>query len=188
MTRYSPARQYLSAGLVALALAAISAWFGVTWAPAYIPAFLLLASAAVVLYLAFRPSVEIHGSHLAIGDRSIEWSEIERVDWTGWISPMVVQLTLTHEERVLVIYPGDRDAVGNLLRDLRKNARNALIDGIPHREFWRNSEFLEEPERRNLRAPRYRVLTEEDEAEVERLYQQLKAAGHLEPKNSADEN
>ena len=33
-------------------------------------------------------------------------------------------------------------------------------------------------------APRYRILRPEDEAEVERLYQRLKAVGNLDQKNS----
>jgi hypothetical protein len=36
-------------------------------------------------------------------------------------------------------------------------------------------------------SPRYPLLRPEDEAEVERLYQRLKAVGHLDPKNSPDE-
>jgi len=39
-------------------------------------------------------------------------------------------------------------------------------------------------ERKQSTLPRYRILLPEDEAEVERLYQRLKAVGHLDQKNS----
>jgi hypothetical protein len=39
-------------------------------------------------------------------------------------------------------------------------------------------------DRRALPSPRYKLLRAEDEAEVERLFHQLKTVGHLEPKNS----
>ena len=65
-------------------------------------------------------------------------------------------------------------------------SRDALIDGIPYRQYW--GEMLSSPsERRQLPSPRYRVLRPEDEMEIERLYQRLKTVGHLDPKNSSDE-
>ena len=58
----------------------------------------------------------------------------------------------------------------------RRTARNALIDGIPYRQFW--GEALPSQERR-LASPKYQLLRPEDEAEVERLFQRLKTVGHL---------
>ena len=44
-------------------------------------------------------------------------------------------------------------------------------------------------ERGQVQMPqRYRLLCPEDEAEVERLYQRLKSVGHLDQKNTTDEN
>ena len=37
-----------------------------------------------------------------------------------------------------------------------------------------------------LTSPKYRMLRTEDEEEVERLFQRLKAVGHLDPKNQSD--
>ena len=87
--RVVPSRQYLSAGLVALALATVSGWCAFEWVPAAIPAFLLLLSSALLMFLALRPPIEIHEKHLAIGNRMVLWAEIRRVDRSGWVSPPV---------------------------------------------------------------------------------------------------
>jgi hypothetical protein len=110
MTRYSPARHYLSFGIVALMLAGFSAWLGKDWTPAFIPAGLFLLSAACLVILAFRPAIEIHETYLAIGKRLIPWMDIRRLDRTGWISPLIVRMTLFDDTRLILIYPGDLDA------------------------------------------------------------------------------
>lgn len=181
MNSYPPSRHYLSAGLVGLALAAFSGWVAVNWAPAWIAAVLFVGSAAILLVLALQPSVEVYENHLALGKRVIQWSEIRRLDRTSWISPLVVQLTLSGDRRITLVYPGDIDSGKSLLRHLRRCARNALIDGIPYKQFW--GEALPSQERRSLPSPRYQLLRPEDEAEVERLFQRLKTVGHLD-KNS----
>ena len=186
MTRYSPSRQYLSAGVIAVFLAVLSGWVATDWTPAAIPAALLLLSAGIVLALAFQPVIEVNERSLIVGRRTIPWPEIRRVDRTGWMSPLVVHLTLTDRSRVLLIYPGELDSANRLLRQIRRCAREALIDGIPYRQFW--GEALQagvEPSL--LPPPRYPLLRAEDEAEVERLYQRLKTVGHIDPKNSSDE-
>jgi hypothetical protein len=185
MTRYSPSRNYRIAGLVALVFAGFSAWFAWNWPMAWVPAALFLASGALILALAFQPAIEIHESHLGVGKRAVPWSEVRRLDRTGWISPLVVHITLSNDRRFLLIYPGDLDSSNSLLRQLRRMAREALIDGVPYRQFW--GENVTTAERRPLPSPRYPLLRPEDEAEVERLYQRLKTVGHLDPKNSTDE-
>jgi hypothetical protein len=136
--------------------------------------------------LALRPPIEIRDQFLVIGKRKIRWGDIQRVDRTGWISPLIVRLTLADKSRVLLIYPGDLETSRSLLRHLRRHARQALIDGVPHRNYWGEG-APGTAGRKSLPAPRYPLLRDEDEAEVERLYQRLKTVGHLDPKNS-DEN
>jgi len=188
MTRYVPARHYLYFGVTALALATFSGWLGLglRWAPAFIPGVVFLVSSTLLLILAFRPAIEIHKEFLAIGNRRVPWMDIRRLDRTGWISPLIVRMTLFDDSRVLLIYPGDLDCCNNLLRNLRKLSCDALIDGVPHRQY--HGEALNPgPERRQLPSPRYRLLRPEDEAEVEKLYQRLKTVGHLDQKNTTDE-
>lgn len=186
MTRYVPAGHYLTFGLTALALAVFSGWLGIEWKPAFIPAGLFLLSAALLLMLAFRPALEIHEEYLAIGKRRVLWMDIRRLDRTGWISPLILRLTLFDDSRLLLVYPGDLESCNSLLRNLRRLSRDALIDGVPYRQYW--GEALNPgPDRRQLPSPRYRLLRPEDEAEVEKLYQRLKTVGHLDQKNTTDE-
>lgn len=173
------------AGLLALGLAVVSGWFAMLWVFSVALSVTLLASGVLLLWLACRPPIEISAEALRIGRRTIPWKNIRRVDRTGWMSPLVVHLILSSGERLLLIYPGSLESAGGLLRQLRQSAREALIDGIPHRQFW--GETQEPATQQALPSPRYQVLRPDDEAEVERLYLLLKTVGHLDPKNSPEE-
>lgn len=183
MTCYSPSRHYLTAGLIAIGLAAFSGWVALGWAPAFIASFLFVASAAILIILALQPPIEIYEHHLALGKRAIPWGDIQRLDRTSWISPLIVHLTLTGDRKTLLVYPGDIDSGKSLLRHLRRCAKDALIDGIPYRQFWGEA-LPSGSERRQLPSPRYHLLRPDDEAEVERLFQRLKTVGHLDPRSS----
>ena len=186
MSRYVPSRQYLGAGFVAWGLAAFSGWIAVTWTPALIPLGLFLLSSALMIFLSLRPPIEIREGHLVIGNRAIPWTDIRKVERTGWLSPLIVRLTLFDGSSVLLIYPGDLDSSHSLVRNLRRMSREALIDGVPYQQFWAG-QLPPGAERKSLPLPRYRLLRPEDEAEVERLYQRLKTVGRLDPKNSTEE-
>ena len=184
MTRYLPARHYRWFGVTAVLLGVFSGWLGLQWAPSFVPAGLFLATAAALFVLALRPSVEIHESHLAIGKRVIPWMDIRRLDRTGWISPLIVRLTLFDDSRVTLLYSGDLDSCNSLLRHLRRLSRDAMIDGVPYRQYW-GEVLAPAGERKQAPPPRYRILRPEDEAEVERLYQRLKTVGNLDQKNNS---
>jgi hypothetical protein len=184
--RYTPSRQYLTAGLISAALAVVSAVFATEWIIALFGAVLFFFSAIVVTLLATRPSVEIQEHFLVIGQRAIPWMDIRRVDRTGWISPLVLFLTLVNDERLFLVYPGQLDSANSLLRHIRRNAREALIDGVPWLQFWGEAtaptEAMQEPG-----PSKYRLLRSEDEAEVVRLFQLLKSEGHLDTHQPSDE-
>ena len=186
MSRYEPSRLFLQSGWGAIVLGAIVGWFGHNWAPAYAAVALFVVTAAALLFLALRPPIEIQDMYLVIGRRRIPWADIRRVDHQGWISPLVVRLTLADRSHILVLYPGDADSGNSLLHHLRRCSRQALIDGHPYRKFW-NEDVPVAAEGKPLPSPRYRLLLPEDEAEVERLYQRLKAVRRLDPDNSGDE-
>ncbi|MEO8027847.1 MAG: DUF3093 family protein [Bryobacteraceae bacterium] len=185
--RFSPSRTYAAAAIVALAASAFSVWCGIRWNPAFLPAALLFAGAIFAGWLATRPAVEIFESYLKIGDVQIPWLQIHRVDRTGWVSPLAVHLTMHGGERFLLLYPGDLDSANSLLRHLRRSSREALLDGVPYRQFW-GEVLTAAPERKQLAAPKVPLLLPEDEAEVERMFQRLKSVGHLDTKSSADES
>ena len=186
MTRYLPARHYLWLGIVAVVLAGFSAWIGYSFTPSLIPAGLFLLTGAVLMAMAFRPAIEVHEGYLSVGKRIIPWMDIRRVDRTRWISPLLARVTLFDNSRLFLLYPGDLDSCNSLLRHVRRLSRDALIDGIPYRQYW-GEVLASGGQRKQVPPPRYRILRPEDEAEVERLYQRLKTVGNLDQKNSTDE-
>ncbi len=185
MTSYRPAAYYTWFGIAAVALAGGAAWLGWTWAPmSFVAAGLFLLTACLLFAAALQPAIEIHEGYLSIGRRIIPWMDIRKLDRTGWISPLAVRISLFDDTSFLLIYPGDLDSCNSLLRHLRRLSRDATIDGVPYRQYWGE---MAGGERKQAPPPRYRILRPEDEAEVERLYQRLKAVGNLDQKNSADE-
>src|SRR6476646_6958870 len=187
MTRYLPAKQYLWLGAAAVVFSGLSAWFATTVALAFVPAALFFLTAVFLFAMALRPAIEVHEGYLSVGKRITPWMDIRRLDRTGWISPLIVRVTLFDDSRLLLVYPGDLDSCNSLLRHLRRLSRDALSDGIPYRQYW--GEVLAPTSERKQQPPlpRYRILRPEDEAEVERLYQRLKTVGNLDQKNSTDE-
>jgi hypothetical protein len=137
-------------------------------------------------YLGTRPAIEVGESYLSIGKETIRWGEVERIDSTAWTSPLVLQLVLRDGRLVRLIYPGDVESASRLIRQIRRLAREAVIDGVPYRQYW--GEVVPfRAEAHKLAVPRIRLMRPEDEADVERLYQRLKSVGHLDQRSSADE-
>jgi len=93
-------------------------------------------------------------------------------------------VTLHDGSRVLLIHPGDLDSSASLLRHLRRNSREALLDGVPYRQFWGGPPS---PTPAQIAPPRYPMLRPEDEDEVERMFQRLKSVGHLERRDADEE-
>ncbi len=180
--------------MIALLGSAFSGYIALHWPPAWIAAGLFGLSAIAVIFIALRPAIEIHESHLLVGRTIIPWSTVRRIDQTGWNAPLGVFLTLADERRILVLHPGDVDSSTSLLRHLRRYSRQALLDGIPYRQFWGEAvppaaqlPPAQTAPPKQLPPPRYPLLRPEDEDEVERMFQRLKAVGHIDQRSS-DEN
>ena len=183
LARYTPCRRFLLLTLVAIFGALFSAWMGLRWAPSWIAAGLFAVSGALLMVLALRPAIEIHETHLAIGRRVMPWSDIRRIDQTAWNAPLAVHLTLADQQRILLFYPGDLDSSTSLLRHLRRYSRQALLDGMPYRQFWG------EPAAANDESPKavkYPLMRPEDEEEIERMFQRLKSVGRLDGRGADD--
>lgn len=185
ITRYQVSTHYLWAGFAALALTGFSFWMSFVWPLAWIATGLFSISAGLVLYLALRPAVEIYDSHLKIGPAAIPWKHIRRLDRSSNV-PLMVRLTLSDKTRILMVYPSDPQSSNSLLRQLRRHAREALIDGVPYRQFWGEPAHAA-PARKTVQAPRYPLLLPDDEAEVERMFQRLKSVGHFDQKTSPED-
>lgn len=185
---YRPSRQYLAAGFAAALLAGFSFWCGTQWPFAYVAAVLFVAGSGVLFFLAGRPAIEVTPSVFRVGGEEIRWSHVERVDSTAWTSPLVLRIGLRGNKRMLLIYPGDVESAARMLRQFRRLARRAEIDGVPYSQYWGEVVPIR-AELENLVSPKYRLLRSEDEAEIERLYQQLKTVGDLDsPSSSSDEH
>ena len=176
VARYIASRRYFSLALIALGGTLLSGWTALRWAPAWIAAGAFAVSAAAILVLALRPSINIFETHLAVGRRTVAWSDIRRLDQTGWNAPLAVYLTLADGHRFLVLYPGDLDSSTSLLRHLRRYSKEALLDGIPYRQFWGEAANERKPV---APPPRYPLLRPEDEDEVEKMFQKLKSVGRI---------
>ena len=187
MEVYRPARQYLPASLTAFALALFSAWCGLQWSLAFLPATLFIVSAALLGYLGTRPPIEIGDLSLRIGSATLPWKDIERVDTTSWNSPLVLHLTLSGGSKRRLVYPGDVLSADRLLRQIRRLARAAAIDGVARPAPVHETAPIRADEH-SLDSPRMRLLRPEDEAEVLRLYRELNSSGrHGSAISGADE-
>jgi hypothetical protein len=174
-------------GVAAWILAATAGWVALTWPPAIVILISFLACSTALAWLGLRPPIELRVKHLLIGSRAIPWNEIRRVDRTGWRSPLAVRLTLSDARKLLIVYAGSSESSSSLLRQIRRSARQALIDGRDYHEFWGEPEVVPQALRRQAQPSRYRLLLAEDEAEVERLYRRLKTVGRLDSTRSSDE-
>jgi hypothetical protein len=183
ITRYPASRQYFWSGLIALAIAIFSGWVAWRWPYAWISAGLALATAILLFLLASCPKIEVYESQLKLGRRSIPWLQIRKLDRVA-VAPLIVRLTLVGGKRIFVIHAGDQDQSTSLLRQLRRYARESSIDGVPYRQFWGESAAPAAGERKASSPSKRPLLLAEDEAEVERLFQRLKAVGHIDPKSS----
>jgi hypothetical protein len=189
LARYIPSRRYASLTLFAVLGAVLSAWMGERWTPSWMAAGLFTASAVALALVALRPVLEIFETHLSIGRRKIPWGDIRRVDQTGWSAPLAVYLTLEDGERVLVLYPGDLDGCGSLLRHIRRFSRSALLDGVPYRQFWGEPTSCPPTVSAAAKSTRetvqkYPVLPPEEEEEIERMLQRLRTVGHIDSRSS----
>jgi len=186
VSRYEAPRNYVWTGLAALAFTSFSAWVALAWPWAWIATGLLFLSAVVAFALGVLPDVEIHESHLRVNNHRIPWNQIARLDAVAGF-PLVVRVTFMNRRGMVLVYAGDADARRSLLRGIRRYSREALIDGAPWRSFW-NEQAPSGPSRRIQNPPaRYPLLLADDEAEVERLFQQLKSVGHLDPQNAPED-
>jgi hypothetical protein len=180
---YRPSRRYILFAALAIFGTLFSAWTGLRWPSTWIAAALFALTSAGLIALLCRPRIEIHETHLQVGRRVIFWPEIRRLDQTGWIAPLAVNLTLSSDRRVLLIYAGDLDSSTSLLRHLRRYSRHALLDGVPYRQAWGETEKAPDSgmaaDNPPPATPHRPFLRPEDEQEIEKMFQRLKTAGRL---------
>ncbi|HEY7211357.1 MAG TPA: hypothetical protein VH477_13860 [Bryobacteraceae bacterium] len=188
---FVPSRLYSRVGWAALAGTVISVLCGFRAPLAFIPGLLCGLTALVVFWLAARPLIRIGETQFNVGERAVAWREVRELNSSRFLSPLVLKVKLTNSRRILLVYPGEPERIEQLLFQLRKNSHLATFDGVAHRDYWTwlnmNGTKTENPV---LEQP-VRMLSAEEEDEIERLYQKLKAVGRLdsrvESSNTSDE-
>lgn len=198
IARYSPSRRYAVFSLVGVVGAAFCGWAASPWGfghgthfseqLSWIAAAILFgATAGLMMLLALRPRIEVCDTHLEIGRRRIFWAEVQRVDRVvigkgqPWTAPLLLRMKLAGGEDILIFHTGDVQSCISLLRHIYRHSRAAILDDLTYNEFWGELPPLTS----HVSLPRPRLLRSEDEEEVERMFQRLKAGGRLDTEHAA---
>jgi hypothetical protein len=183
---YVPSRLYARIGWAALGGSAICILCGWRAPLALIPAFLCAATSAALFWLGSRPTIRVSDTQFNVGERTIAWREVREVNSSRLVSPLLLRIKLTNARRRLVVFPGEPERIARLIYQLRKNSYLATFDGVAYRDYWTwssmtalrgDSPSLEQP---------VRMLSPEEEEEIERMYQKLKAVGRLDTRSDKD--
>jgi hypothetical protein len=184
---YNPSRLYARIGWAALAGSAICVLCGLRAPLAFVPAFLCAGTAACLFWLGTRPVIRIGETQFNIGDRAIAWREVREINGSRLISPLVLRIKLTNSRKKLLVFPGDPERIAKLMYQLRKNSYLATFDGVAYRDYWTWSSMSAlRGDNPTMEQP-VRMLSREEEEEIERMYQRLKTVGRLDSRVSDSE-
>jgi hypothetical protein len=190
---FSPSRQYARFGWAALTGSLVCVLCGFGAPLAFIPALLCASTAAAIFWLAARPYIRLGETQFNVGERAIAWREVRemnssRFNRAGFVTPLILHLKLTNSRYKFLIYPGEPDRVERLLQSLRKSSQLATFDGVPYRDWiWSDGVADEQhPVLPPAPPPQVHLFSTEDEEEIERLYQKLKAVGRLDSSSAKD--
>ena len=183
---YVPSRLYARIGWAALVGSAVCVLFGLRAPFAFLIAFLCGLTSAGLFWLASRPMIRIGGTQFNIGDRAIAWREVLEINGTKLVSPLILRLKLTNSRHKLLVFPGEPERIQKLIHQLRKNSNLATFDGVAYSDYWTWSSMNGvRGENASVEQP-VRMLSSEEEEEIERMYQRLKAVGRLDSRSDAD--
>jgi len=181
---FAPSRLYSRVGWAALAGSAICVLCGFRAPLAFIPGFLCAVTAAALFWLAARPAIRVGETQFNIGERAIAWREVREINSSRFVSPLILRLKLTNSRRKMLIFPGEPERIARLMFQLRKNSHLATFDGVAYRDYWTwtslaglggDNPTLDQP---------VRMLSPDDEEEIERMYQKLKTVGRLDSRST----
>lgn len=176
---FLPSRLYARVAWAGLAGSAICVLCGFRAPLAFIPGFLCAVTAAALFWLAARPAVRVGETQFNIGERAIAWREVREINSSKFVSPLVLFLKLTNSRRKVLIFPGEPHRIAHLIAQLRKNSYLASFDGVAYRDFWTWASLTGLPNDTPVMEQPVRMLTPDEEDEIERMYQTLKTAGRL---------
>jgi hypothetical protein len=191
---YQPSRLYSWTGWAALAGSLVCVLCGLRAPLAFIPGLLCAGTAAVLFWLAARPWIRVGETQFNIGDRAIAWREIREINISRFntarfntprfVSPLILNLKLTNSRHKVLVFPGDPDRIVRLTHQLRRNSYLSTFDGVAYRDYWTWSNLASPQRETPARDQPVRMLSPEDEDEIERMYQKLKAVGRLDSRGT----
>ena len=186
MERFAPLEQYRLGSAAAWALTLACTIYGYFIPAALFAACLFALSAALLYFLWTRPVIEVNDLCLSTGGETIRWYEVAAVESTRRRAPLVVRLTLHDSRRIRLIHPGDAYSGERLLQRIRRRSRWATIDGEAYGDFWGETAPIK-AHAQPLSAAPPRLLSEEDEREVEEIFRQLREAAGPDRAASSDD-
>jgi len=181
---YEPSRLYARVGWAALAGSAVCLLCGFRAPLAFIPGALCLLTSFALFWLASRPSIRVGETQFNIGDRAIAWQEVREINSSRFVSPLILKVKLTNSRHHSLIFPGEPERIARLMFQLRKNSLEATFDGVAHRDYWTWNNMAKLRGDGGVMDQPTRMLSQEDEEEIERLYQKLKTVGHLDSRTT----
>ena len=185
---YLPSRLYAKGGWFGLGGAVICAACGIRAPFAFIPAFLCGVTSVLLFWLSARPRISVGETQFSLGERSVAWREVREINSTRLVSPLLLRVKLTNSRKCLIVFPGQPERISKLRYQLRRNATLATFDGVSYKDYWTwssmgmlqgNDPAADQP---------VRMISQDDEEEIERLYRQLKSVGRLDSHSDSDKS
>jgi hypothetical protein len=176
---YEPSRLYARAGWLAVAGSVVCLLCGFRAPLSFIPGALCALTAAFLFWLSKRPVIRVADNVFTIGQRAIAFREICEINSSRFKSPLVLSLKLTNSRTKLLVFPGEPARIAHLTAVLRKNAQLATFDGVAYRDFWTWASLTGLPGDAPVLEQPVKMVSSEEEDEIERMFQQLRTAGRL---------
>jgi|SRR5579875_3360172 len=181
---YLPSRLYARVGWAALAGSAICVLCGFRAPLAFIPGFLCAVTAAALFWFSARPAIRIGETQFNIGERAIAWREVREINSSRFVSPLILKLKLTNSRSKMLVFPGEPEQIARLMFQLRKNSHLASFDGVAHRDYWTWTSLTGLSGDNPVMDQPVRMLSPDEEDEIERMYQKLKTVGRIDSRAS----
>jgi hypothetical protein len=181
---YAPSRLYARVGWAALAGAVVCILCGFRAPLAFIPGGLCALTAGGLFWLSVLPKIRVGTTQFHIGERTIAWQEVREINSSRFVSPLVLKLKLTNSRRKTLIFPGEPEQIARLMYQLRKNSSWAKFDGVAYRDYWTWNDIKEQSGSDSTKHSPVRMLSQDDEEEIERMYQKLKGVGRLDSREA----
>jgi hypothetical protein len=171
---FVPSRLYSRVGWAALAGSLVSVLCGFRAPLAFIPGVLCVLTAAALFWLAARPPVRIGENQFYIGERCVAWCEVREINSSRFLSPLILKLKLTNSRRKTLIFPGEPERIAQLIDTLRRHSMLASFNGIAYRDYWTWNDVKELSGDHSPDETPVRMVSSEDEEEIERMFQNLR--------------